>query len=112
MFIINEPYYNTKQNLVKERHNYANALAGGLNNHQKALIKITIKGETKEIESYKAAEWLDKFFFNLINKNLARRIDKWAFDRIGLSYLTLEDIKNKIEIKVKREEDEIKLFDV
>lgn len=111
MFTIEEPYYNTKQNLVKERHNYANALAGGLNNHQKALIKITIKGETKEIESYKAAEWLDRFFFNLINKKLARRIDKWAFERVNLSYLTLDDIKNRIEIKVKREDDEIKLFD-
>ena len=111
MFEIEEPYYNTKQNLVKERHSYANQLAGGLNNHREATIKITIKEETKEVKTSKAADWLDNFFFNLMSKKLRRRIDKWAFDRIGFSHLSLDDIKKRIKIEVQRESDGFDVFE-
>lgn len=110
MFEIIEPYRNTKQNLVKERHEYANYLAHGLYNYNKAIIEIEIKDEKKIIESYHAAEWLDNFFYRLISRKSLRAIDKWVLNKLKVDYLTLDKIKKKIKINVLRDNEGISLF--
>lgn len=108
-FIIEEPYRNTKQNLVKERHYYANRLSGGLYNLEKATITIEFKKEKEIVEVDNAALWLDKVFQHLISGKPKSKIEKRILKTFARKYLTLDEIKELIKIKVARESDNFNL---
>lgn len=96
-----EPYRNTKQNLVKERHQYVNSLVSGLNTHE-MMIEFEINGQKQFFKSRRAAAWLDTFFQHLIGGKPRTKLERWVLDTLGREFLTLNDIKQLIKIRIER----------
>ena len=108
-FILEEPYRNTKQNLVKERHYYANVLTGGPRNSHKTEITFEINGQKQTYSTNCAAIWLDTVFQRVISGKPKNKIEKWILRSLGRDYLTLDEIKELVKIKVYNEFNDLKL---
>ena len=72
-----ETYYHaTKQELVKQRHLYANDLARGYMNRYNATININANGQNFKVKSNWPAKWLDGFFQRIIDGKPRLKIEK------------------------------------
>lgn len=100
MEFLDSYYHETEQNLVKQRHYYADCLARGYDNRNIATINIIVDNKEFTVRTKWAAQWLDRFFQKLISGNPRSKIEKDILKLLKKKYISLQEIKDLLKIEV------------
>lgn len=110
MEFLDSYYHETKQNLVKQRHYYADCLARGYDNKNDANIHITVNKTDFVVRTSWAAKWLDNFFQRLESGKPRTKVEKSVLELLGKDYINLQEIKEMVKIEVVYDKDIIAAY--